>query len=60
MKSKIFLIMGIVLTIIMIVFVIFALQHPEMSFRWGNTITYLFYLVYIVVTITMYVLYFKR
>lgn len=55
-KSKTFLILGIVMIIIMIVFVVFALQHPEMSFVGGNKVAYPVYIIYLFVTITMFVL----
>lgn len=32
----------------------FALNHPEMSFPWSNNITYVIYVVYLVVTIFMF------
>ena len=36
--------------IIAIAFIVFALNHPEMSFPWNNTITWLLYGLYIFVT----------
>ena len=35
---------------IAIAFVVFALNHPEMSFPWSNTVTWVMYGVYAVVT----------
>lgn len=60
MKHKIFLLIGIILTIVMVLFVLYAFQHPEMSFRCDRTITYIFYILYLIITIIMYVLYFKK
>ena len=39
--------------IIAIVFIMFALNHPEKSFPWINTITWLLYGVYFLVTVVL-------
>ena len=39
--------------IIAIAFIVFALNHPEMSFPWNNTITWLLYGLYILVTVML-------
>lgn len=36
-----------------IIFVVFALNHPEMSFPWSNTITWLLYGLYVLVTVVL-------
>jgi hypothetical protein len=36
-----------------IVFIMFALNHPEKSFPWNNTITWLLYGVYFLVTVVL-------
>ena len=38
MKKSISRIIGLIMLIIAIVFIMFALNHPEMSFPWNNTI----------------------
>ena len=43
-------ILGLIMLIIAIAFIVFALNHPEMSFPWNNTITWLLYGLYILVT----------
>ena len=48
MKTK--RIIGAIMAVAAIIFVIFALNHPEMSFPWNNTVTYGIYTVYGVVT----------
>ena len=53
MNKKISRIIGLVMVIIAIVFVVFALNHPEMSFPWSNTITWVLYGVYAIVTIVL-------
>ena len=41
MKKSISRIIGLTMLIIAIVFIMFALNHPEKSFPWSNTITWL-------------------
>ena len=43
-------IIGLVMIVIAIGFVAFALNHPKMSFPWGNTITWVLYGFYSLVT----------
>ena len=45
-KKNISRIIGLIMLIIAIVFIMFALNHPEKSFPWNNTITWLLYGVY--------------
>ena len=42
-----------IMLIIAIVFIMFALNHPEKSFPWSNTITWLLYGVYFLVTVVL-------
>ena len=51
MKKSISRIIGLTMLIIAIVFIMFALNHPEKSFPWSNTITWLLYGVYFLVTV---------
>lgn len=53
MTKKISRIIGIVMLVLAIAFIIFAFNHPEMSFPWSNTITYLLYGVYVIVTVVL-------
>ena len=50
MNKKISRIIGLVMVVIAIVFVVFALNHPEMRFPWNNTITWVLYGLYAIVT----------
>ena len=50
MSKKISRIIGLVLVVIAIVFVVFALNHPEMSFPWSNTVTWGLYGLHALVT----------
>ena len=53
MKKSISRIIGLIMLIIPIVFIMFALNHPEKSFPWNNTITWLLYGVYFLVTVVL-------
>ena len=53
MKKSISRISGLTMLIIAIVFIMFALNHPEKSFPWSNTITWLLYGVYFLVTVVL-------
>jgi len=53
MKKSILRIIGLIMLIIAIVFIMYALNHPEMSFPWNNTITWLLYVVYFLVTVVL-------
>ena len=52
-KKNISRIIGLIMLIIAIVFIMFALNHPEKSFPWNNTITWLLYGVYFLVTVVL-------
>ena len=53
-REKIFFGVGCLMVVVAIGFMVFALNHPEMSFTWSNNITYVIYVVYLVVTIFMF------
>ena len=53
MKKSISRIIGVIMLIIAIVFIMFALNHPEKSFPWSNAITWLLYSVYFLVTVVL-------
>ena len=53
-REKIFFGVGCLMVVVAIGFMVFALNHPEMSFPWSNNITYVIYVVYLVVTIFMF------
>ena len=53
MKKSILRIIGLIMLIIAIVFIMFALNHPEKSFPWNNTITWLLYGVYFFVIVLL-------
>lgn len=55
MKKSTSRIVGLVMLIITVAFIVFALNHPEMSFPWNNTITWLLYGLYILVTVVLFI-----
>ncbi len=55
-KSKIFFSIGIIMMIVVVFFLLYALQHPELVFIGGNKVAYPFYVVYLIITIAMFVL----
>ena len=55
MKKSASRIVGLVMLIIAIAFIVFALNHPEMSFPWNNTITWLLYGLYVLVIVVLFI-----
>ena len=55
MTKKISRIIGSIMLVIAVAFVVFALNHPEMSFPWSNTITWVLYGLYAIVTVVLLV-----
>ena len=53
MKKSISRIIGVIMLIVAIVFIVFALNHPEKSFPWNNTITWVLYGIYFLVTVVL-------
>lgn len=53
MTKKISRIIGTIMLVIAIAVVVFALNHPEMSFPWSNTITWVLYGVYAIATVVL-------
>lgn len=53
MNKSISRIIGVIMLIVAFVFIMFALNHPEKSFPWNNTITWLLYGVFFLVTVVL-------
>ena len=53
MKKSIPRTIGVIMLIVAIVFIMFAFNHPEKSFPWNNTVTWLLYGIYFLVTIVL-------
>ena len=55
MNKSISRIIGVIMLIVAFVFIMFALNHPEMSFPWNNTITWLLYGLYVLVIVVLFI-----
>ena len=55
MKKSASRIVGLVMLIIAVAFIVFALNHPEMSFPWNNIITWLLYGLYVLVIVVLFI-----
>ena len=60
MTKKSSRVIGLVMLVAAVVFVVFALGHPEMSFPWSNTITYILYIAYLLAMVVFFVAPFKK
>lgn len=56
-KPKVYLVIGIVMLVVMILFAAYALQHPEGSFAGGNKVAYAVYIIYLIVIVVMFILF---
>ena len=50
-KNKKYFKIGLAMLMIGIIFIFYALNHPEASFPWSNNITYVIYMAYLILTI---------
>ena len=50
-KNKKYFKIGLAMLMIGIIFIFYALKHPEASFPWSNNITYVIYMAYLILTI---------
>jgi ABC-type transport system involved in cytochrome c biogenesis permease subunit len=55
-KKKTLIGIGIAMLLFAIGFFLYALNNPQFSFPWSNTLTYSIYLIYIVVIIVCFVM----
>lgn len=56
MNKKIYRIVAIIMFLFLIGFILFAFNHPELSFPWQNSISYILYVLYIAVMIVFFVI----
>lgn len=54
MTKKVSRIIAIVMLILAVVFLWYAVNHPEGTFPWSNTLTFILYGVYIIVMIVLF------
>lgn len=60
MSKKLSRIIAAVMLVLAIAFLTFALTHPNASFPWSNTVTYVIYAVYVLAMAVMFIAPFKR
>lgn len=60
MSKRVSRITGAVMFLIAIAFVIYALNNPQGSFPWSNTVTYSIYGVYVAVMLVLIIAPFKK
>lgn len=60
MTKKISRIISAVMLAAAVLFFLYALNHPEGSFPWGNEITYILYGIYLIVMIVLAIVPFGR
>ena len=53
-------IIGLIMLVVAVIFLTFAMGHPEMSFPWSNSVTYVLYIVYLVAMVFFFVAPFKK
>ena len=60
MSKKVSRIIGGIMLILAVAFLFVALGHPEMSFPWGNGITYTLYAIYALIMVVQFIAPFKK
>lgn len=60
MTKKVSRIIAIVMLILAVAFLWYAVNHPEGTFPWSNTLTFILYGVYIIVMIVLFIAPFKK
>lgn len=60
MSKKVSRIIGGIMLILAVAFLFVALGHPEMSFPWGNGITYTLYAIYALIMVVLFIAPFKK
>ena len=60
MKRKTARILGVTMLLIANIFLFYALQHPELSWPWNNTITFTLYAAYLFVMAILFLMPFKK
>ena len=60
MSKKVSRIIGGIMLILAVAFLFVALGHPEISFPWGNGITYTLYAIYALIMVVLFIAPFKK
>ena len=59
MTKKYSRIIAVIMLIIAVIFILAALNNPQASFPWSNTITYILYGIYVVIMVVLFIAPFK-
>lgn len=60
MKKKVFSGLSIAMLLFAVGFVVYALNNPQASFPWSNTVSYVIYIIYLAIMIAFFTLSRKR
>lgn len=52
-KNRNFLILGIAMVIAAVLFIYYALNNPQASFPWQNSVTYSIYAIYLILAVSL-------
>ena len=60
MTKKYSRIIAVIMLVIAVIFIFVALNNPQASFPWSNTITYILYGLYVVIIVALFIAPFKK
>ena len=60
MTKKYSRIIAVIMLVIAVIFIFVALNNPQASFPWSNTITYILYGLYVVIMVVLFIAPFKK
>ena len=60
MTKKYSRIIAVIMLVIAVIFIFVALNNPQASFPWSNTITYILYGLYVVIMVALFIAPFKK
>ncbi|MDD3241042.1 MAG: hypothetical protein PHW47_13400 [Lachnospira sp.] len=60
MVKRVSRVIATVMLVISVIFLWYALNHPEGSFPWSNTVTFILYGVYVLIMIFLFIAPFKK
>jgi len=60
MKRSVYLLIGVAMLIVAIGFIFFALNNPQASFPWSNSISYGIYVIYTIIMIACFIVFFHK
>lgn len=60
MSKKVSRIIASIMLIVAVIFIVIALNNPQMNFYWDNKVTYTIYVIYIIIMIILFIAPFKN